>query len=414
MERVKLKRCGLHRWETLSKEDKSTLDTLLCRRGKDFTYVYKDIETGCLNVDMDEDTIYLDIDYMNGKLEDLVTQLFGRFKSKMFVVVPEEYEARIRGLSSLVIDEERCYFRVPKTPKIYLGVCREINNNTLYSSIASLRTMMNKETNKLVGMNSSAIQRLFKTREDVNTNHPNQVTLEEVIDVKQEDVGVDDIYLDILKDYRVCIRKNDLVGKVYPFMLIKFKDVYLKYDIYRYVAGLPFYVALPDGNRLPTVDHINRNNKDNRLINLRYCSVTQNQWNSCRQSKTIGYHGVTEGRFEMKVVPLTLEEERSRDILRLWMTLLDDTYDVLKTTKRKIDSDQYIDKGSCRYSLLDGINTKVLLEFVYDIQTYIIPTFMKGEYKEGDDKTVTKEYVTRMTPCNAEMCHQIYQSIEVE
>ena len=48
-----------------------------------------------------------------------------------------------------------------------------------------------------------------------------------------------------------------------------------------YVHQLVARTYLPNENKYPCVDHINAIRHDNRLINLRWCSVKQNNWFRC-------------------------------------------------------------------------------------------------------------------------------------
>ena len=61
------------------------------------------------------------------------------------------------------------------------------------------------------------------------------------------------------------------------------------YSLHRLIAS----VFIPNPENLPYVDHIDRNPANNRVSNLRWCSQTQNIWNTrIRADNTSGKTGV--------------------------------------------------------------------------------------------------------------------------
>ena len=62
-----------------------------------------------------------------------------------------------------------------------------------------------------------------------------------------------------------------------------------QYRVHRLVAD----AFLDNPNNYPFVDHINHSKSDNTILNLRWCSIKQNNCNRCKQNNTSsGFKGV--------------------------------------------------------------------------------------------------------------------------
>lgn len=93
---------------------------------------------------------------------------------------------------------------------------------------------------------------------------------------------------------------------VYGYLVFKVED--RQYKVHR-VAWLLTFGKWPDGE----IDHINRVPGDNRLVNLRDGTVSQNQANSRRQkNNTVGLKGVfrSHGKYRASI---------QKDGKRLWL-----------------------------------------------------------------------------------------------
>ena len=121
------------------------------------------------------------------------------------------------------------------------------------------------------------------------------VNLEDLVELTPDTLIIPPEYTAFLKPYAIYTTKQQISdNKIYPFILIHIQDTdqYIRYDIYRYIAQLPWFVKVDDEHRLPTVDHISRNSQDNTLTNMRYCTMMQNAQNNvtledCIKTKTI-------------------------------------------------------------------------------------------------------------------------------
>lgn len=90
-------------------------------------------------------------------------------------------------------------------------------------------------------------------------------------------------------------RCDNACSHSYPFFLIELANgnKLVRYDVYKYIAQLPYYVAVRRHGKLPTIDHINRMPSNCCMSNMRYCTSAQNAQNMCRQRRsTAQYHGV--------------------------------------------------------------------------------------------------------------------------
>lgn len=84
-----------------------------------------------------------------------------------------------------------------------------------------------------------------------------------------------------IKDFKISINKRRESSTYYASIRVSGKKVLL----HRYLLNVK------DGQ---FVDHINGNGLDNRISNLRICSLSENQMNRKKQSNnTSGYKGVT-------------------------------------------------------------------------------------------------------------------------
>lgn len=130
--RRKLLNCGLRHCSTLSKPDIECLERKIDRSVDEFTYVYKDVWTGCFNIDMDDDVIYMTEEIMCEGLENLLGNLLGRFKGKKYVVIHLYTGPIIKSKIFGIVQEgnDICVYRLAKKHGEYLGVCHGITIKT--------------------------------------------------------------------------------------------------------------------------------------------------------------------------------------------------------------------------------------------------------------------------------------------
>lgn len=112
--------------------------------------------------------------------------------------------------------------------------------------------------------------------------------------VKKTELKLDQDVRQNLKPYKFYVEQTGDEKRFYPFMLVKLApyDIYTRYDVYRYVGQLPQSPRIGESLRLPTVDHINRDSRDNRRCSLRYVTAKQNLANQCTKDMKQPYHGV--------------------------------------------------------------------------------------------------------------------------
>lgn len=270
-------------------------------------------------------------------------------------------------------------------------------NGTAYKCLKSMKNMMNRVTMDLVGLYTSEIQRLFRTTREILQDEFVITNLDDIEQVDLSEILVDEEYMEILKDYTFYIKKPRNEKYFYPFILLKVGDEYMPYYMYKYVSGLSFSKKISESCYLPTVDHINRNTKDNRLSNLRYCSVTQNSWNSCRMGQNSIYHGVSENS-SMNIICKSEKEERVRDIIRFWTRLIDEKYDSIEGYI--VDYEKYYDKSYCGWQgLVNDIKDDQELVFLGEISQEILKLIpMLDDFKEDEDRMVNIEKLKEKVP----------------
>lgn len=101
------------------------------------------------------------------------------------------------------------------------------------------------------------------------------------IEISDNVLIVDEDKFNSIKDFKISINKRRESSTYYASIRISGKKVLL----HRYLLNAK------DGQ---FVDHINGNGLDNRMCNLRLCSLSENQMNRKKQSNnTSGYKGVT-------------------------------------------------------------------------------------------------------------------------
>lgn len=64
-------------------------------------------------------------------------------------------------------------------------------------------------------------------------------------------------------------RCDNACSRYYPFFLIELGDCnkLVRYDVYKYIARLPYYGAIRQHRKLPIIDHINRMPNDCSMSN---------------------------------------------------------------------------------------------------------------------------------------------------
>ena len=110
--------------------------------------------------------------------------------------------------------------------------------------------------------------------------------------IKKTEIRLDQDIRRHLKDYTFYVEQNN--RGYYPFLLVHVEqyNLYMRYDIYRYVGQLAQSPRITDKLRLATVDHIYRDTKDNRRCSLRYVTAKQNLSNQCTKDMKQPFHGV--------------------------------------------------------------------------------------------------------------------------
>ena len=151
-------------------------------------------------------------------------------------------------------------------------------------------------------------------------------------------------------DIAKALANVDLYHKgSYPFIPIYHPeyDITIRYDVYRYVAYLPYDVSSNTEWKFATVDHIHHNVSDHRRISLRYCTTKQNSQNICGSSD--GYHGVN---INSEVLTKSFPDNVSK-FVRAWCSLI--TIDMMDTYAVSQAPYIYIDTESCRGAKLNSI-----------------------------------------------------------
>lgn len=161
--------------------------------------------------------------------------------------------------------------------------------------------------------------------------------------VHLSDMTLDDDVAALLHGYDLFNLADD--GLFYPFILIEAPGgSLLRYDVFKIAAGLPYYIRLSVGTKLPTVDHIGRDTRDNRCCSMRYCTFTQNGRNKCQPSRGHAiFHSVAAGG-QLAVQNMVAEHVTVVDTVCAWVTLFDQhgtqvvTDEVLKCSARRLTS----------------------------------------------------------------------------
>ena len=160
-----------------------------------------------------------------------------------------------------------------------------------------------------------------------------------------DSVMVDEDVREILDGVDVYVQDTG-----YPFIPIYHpNEIMLRYDLFRYVGGLPHWTALSQEWRLPTIDHIHHDKMDTRRKNLRYCTTKQNGKNICGSSSL--YHGVNRQNECTLPRPLSEADAIRNLYVRTWGSLI---------TPAMMDgyegySRSYLWEGACKGSLLSTI-----------------------------------------------------------
>ena len=215
-------------------------------------------------------------------------------------------------------------------------------NGKAYSSLACLAVNINNSLKKI-----NACTSLYDLYTLVRMPYPldYNITETKILDfVLQDYANVlfdKNIFFDIIKHYKLYY------DDVYYFFIIKSveHDKFIRYNFHRYIAQLPYYNKLGNDKYLPTVDHINRNKKDCRLDNLRYCTHKQNSANVCKTTYTNIFHGVSsDGETRLKKEP----ERTSYDYKCLiWCKLLEEYISTQPPSKRIQLDLKYISIDEC-------------------------------------------------------------------
>ncbi|MBD1217865.1 MAG: hypothetical protein H9536_11200 [Aphanizomenon flos-aquae Clear-A1] len=151
----------------------------------------------------------------------------------------------------------------------------------------------------------------------------------------------------------------------YPFFVIHIPayDKYLQYNVYRYVAQLPYYVRLTSDYRLPVIDHIYRDPKDNRRNKMRFCTHWQNLMNQC-STGTTPYHGVND-RGSITMPKTGKNQENSEKVWHVALyccNLLAASYDILPETEQT--KYKYLSTTSCKPISIFGNKASYIDTFI--------------------------------------------------
>lgn len=231
-----------------------------------------------------------------------------------------------------------------------------------YTNEQSLRKTLNillQQTFDTKEVSISSIQMLFKEKKKVLQRSDYEVSSQTLKPLNIMDLKVDAVIIRNIASYKLFVHEE--TDKMYPFMLIKFNDKILRYDLYRYIAQLPWFVRYKDEYRLPTVDHISRDSMDNSMCNLRYCTHSQNGFNKCRRNNTNTTYHCVSNQDVLTVNPKTPEDKNVYYKTMFWFTLLAQQHDNIPSNNTFISkyNKDHFDPKACKldkYSWLDISN----------------------------------------------------------
>ena len=160
------------------------------------------------------------------------------------------------------------------------------------------------------------------------------VNEEDLKELSKEDYELDEEVSTILEGYGIYSTPTNC----YPFIIVELPGGHLvPYAIYKVAANLPFYQVLDGDYRVPTVDHIWREPRDNRRSSMRYCTMKQNGRNKCQPfRKGVGMYHCVSSTGAMMMNPGTSEERVTIDAVSTWFTLFERSRGVLKINIKKI------------------------------------------------------------------------------
>jgi hypothetical protein len=203
-------------------------------------------------------------------------------------------------------------------------------NGSPYTSARAVYTALNDLLKTLLNDDKatwSSIRALYKNKDTPPitlcyvVDQPSKLV---PVDLTSQEYKFDAQVIKALKGFGVYVSQNQLDdGKLYPFLPIHIKSLnkHIRYDLYKYAAQLPWYVRLSEKWRLPTVDHISRDTRDNRYVNMRYCTHTQNMFNKCNSVSSAKYHYVSASDV-LTCAPRTDDEKAIVDHTLFWFNML--------------------------------------------------------------------------------------------
>lgn len=242
------------------------------------------------------------------------------------------------------------------------NILLKIKNNIDYDC-TNTKTMNNK-LKKLFNDDKATLLRLKDLFKVINpiTTQDIIIDFKETFKIDINEYIIEPEFIDIIRKYDVYISSG---YEDYPFILIELYPYkkYIRYNIYRYIVQLPYYIKLSETKYLPTVDHINRNSRHNMLNNMRYCTREQNNKNRCLKNRSESkYHGIkSDGS-----ISISCKDENLQLKVIIWSIMFDE-YLVNKI---------YPNQENYKYiSLIDGCKKQYYDEFKH--HAYIIDKFVE-------------------------------------
>lgn len=220
---------------------------------------------------------------------------------------------------------------VPAEGAVYEAYQKQIGGK--FASAKSYRTTVSTKCKAKYGLPPRDIQSLFKPlaseKREASCAQAGTFKLDvaSVQPIELDPAKYDPEYYAILSKmtiYPIPKENSTTAYAAIPIYMPDY-DVYQHYLVHRYIAGLPYYSKLDEKRRLATVDHINRDNSDNRHTNLRYTTRYQNCLNAEHRGKSteVPYHGLRDQNAYVQVNAGKHSKQATIDKIRVWCKVLD-------------------------------------------------------------------------------------------
>ena len=282
------------------------------------------------------------------------------------------------------------------------------SNGDPYASDSTLQSKINRTLQsyfKTKDISMSTIQRVYSKvveKKSKVEDCPYIIPSTNLQKVSIEDFQFDDNIYDIVKEYDIYVEKDKTDKYQYPFFKITIPnntEYVIRYDIYRYVAKLPYYNRLNANYRLPTVDHISHDIKNNSREALRYCTITQNSFNKCRKGNNITeYHGVTKDDY-ISIISTTEEEKQTQNRIIVWMNIIGNENLRTNDEYERQYAEEYFDQEgkSCKahkYNAEFSKYSNYMNDIIYELNTYILKEkYHYNIVKDGQKNKISKSEI---------------------